>query len=179
MNFYQPPNTLVSKRLKTETRILVGTGPSTASQKILNAMSRQLMGPTSPLTFDLMDEIKDGCRYIFQTNNSVTLCLSTSGHGGMEASLSNLIEINDVVLIGVTGLWGQKAADMAERYGADVRILTSSTGIALTLDEIENGLVLHRPKLLFLVHGDTTTGIFQSLEGVGELCHRFVQFLSL
>lgn len=175
MNFYSPPHDLVTKPLKTETRILVGTGPSTVSRTILNSMSRQLMGPTSALTFQLMDEIKDGCRYIFQTRNVVTLCLSTSGHGGMEASLSNLIESSDdVVLIGVTGVWGSRAADMAERYGADVRIIKSPLGTALTLDEIEEGLTLHRPSILLLVHGDTSTGVLQPLEGVGELCHRLV-----
>lgn len=177
MDIFLPPNNLLTKPLQTETRILVGTGPSTVSQAVLNVMSRQLMGPISPVLYDLMDEIKDGCRYIFQTRNAVTLCLSTSGHGGMEASLSNLIECDDVVLVGVTGLWGQRAADMAERYGADVRLLKSTLGVALTLEQIEEALALHQPKILFLVHGDTTTGVLQSLEGVGQLCQQLVFLL--
>ena len=64
-----------------------------------------------------MDDIKDGLRYIFQTNNSLTFCVSASGHAAMELSLCNLLEPNDILLIGVTGIWGERAADMASRYG--------------------------------------------------------------
>jgi alanine-glyoxylate transaminase/serine-glyoxylate transaminase/serine-pyruvate transaminase len=64
-----------------------------------------------------MDDVKAGIQYTFQTQNVLTLVVSTSGHGGMEASMSNLIEPGNVVLIAVHGIWGQRAADMAHRYG--------------------------------------------------------------
>lgn len=64
-----------------------------------------------------MDEIKEGIRYIFQTTNELTLALSASGHGGMEAVMCNLIEPGDRVLIGVNGIWGHRASIMATRYG--------------------------------------------------------------
>lgn len=64
-----------------------------------------------------MDEIKAGIQYIFQTRNELTLAVSASGHGGMEAALANLIEPADKVLVLVSGIWGQRAADMAVRYG--------------------------------------------------------------
>lgn len=64
-----------------------------------------------------MDEIKAGIQYVFQTRNELTLAVSASGHGGMEAVLSNLLEPGDKVLIAVNGIWGKRAADMATRYG--------------------------------------------------------------
>lgn len=64
-----------------------------------------------------MDEIKAGLQYAFQTKNPVTLCISSSGHGGMEAALSNLLEAGETAVIAVTGIWGQRAADMAARHG--------------------------------------------------------------
>jgi alanine-glyoxylate transaminase/serine-glyoxylate transaminase/serine-pyruvate transaminase len=64
-----------------------------------------------------MDEVKAGIQYAFQTKNALTLAVSTSGHGGMEASMSNLIEPGNTVLIAVHGIWGQRAANMAHRYG--------------------------------------------------------------
>lgn len=64
-----------------------------------------------------MDEIKKGIQYIFQTQNKLTLAVSASGHGGMEAVLSNLTEPGDKVLILVNGIWGERAANLAERYG--------------------------------------------------------------
>lgn len=68
-----------------------------------------------------MDEIKAGLQYAFQTKNRLTLALSTSGHGGMEACLGNLLESGDTVLIAKCGIWGERAADMADRIGAKVR----------------------------------------------------------
>lgn len=67
-----------------------------------------------------MDEIKAGLQYVFQTRNRLTLALSTSGHGGMEASLINLLEPGETVLIVKCGIWGERAVDMASRIGANV-----------------------------------------------------------
>lgn len=64
-----------------------------------------------------MDDVKEGIKYIFQTKNELTLALSASGHGGMEAVLCNLLETDDKVLVAVNGIWGERAADMAQRNG--------------------------------------------------------------
>lgn len=173
MDIENPPACLL-KPLVTVDKVLLGPGPSNSPQRVLEAMSRQLMGHLHPETCRIMDEIKEGCQYILQTRNKVTLCLSTSGHGGMEAALCNLLEDNDVILIGTTGIWGQRASDMARRYNADVRMLTvGKFGNALTLEEIEKGLQEHSPKVLFLAHGDSSTGVLQPLEGVGDICRKY------
>lgn len=67
-----------------------------------------------------MDEVKEGLQYIFQTNNRLTLALSASGHGGMEACLTNLLEPGETALIVKCGIWGERAACMANRLGANV-----------------------------------------------------------
>lgn len=59
-----------------------------------------------------MDEIKEGIQYVFQTNNKATMCITASGHAGMEAVMANLLEDGDIVLIGTTGIWGQRAENM-------------------------------------------------------------------
>lgn len=67
-----------------------------------------------------MDEIKAGLQYVFQTNNRLTLALSASGHGGMETCLTNLLEPGETVLVVKSGIWGERAADMANRVGVHV-----------------------------------------------------------
>lgn len=59
-----------------------------------------------------MDEIKEGIQYMFQTKNKATMCITGSGHAGMEAVMANLLEDGDRVLIGTTGIWGQRAENM-------------------------------------------------------------------
>ncbi|XP_049278987.1 alanine--glyoxylate aminotransferase [Anopheles funestus] len=151
-------------------KLLMGPGPSNAHPRVLEAMSRPILGHLHPETLKIMDDIKAGMRYLFQTNNAATFCLSASGHGGMEATLCNLLEDGDVVLIGHTGHWGDRAADMASRYGADVHMVQAASGSSLTLVEIRKALETHRPSVLFLTQGDSSTGVLQGLEGVGALC---------
>lgn len=67
-----------------------------------------------------MDDIKAGLQYAFQTNNRLTLAISATGHSGMEASLANLLEPSDTILIIKAGLWGERAQEMAKRIGARV-----------------------------------------------------------
>lgn len=119
-----------------------------------------------------MDEVRDGLKYIFQTKNPVTFCASGSGTSGMETVLGNLIEKGDVVLIAITGYFGQRAANLATRYGAVVHIVESKLGTSIKYDQICAHFEAHKPKLLFVAHGDSSTGVLQSLDGLGELCRR-------
>ncbi|RMC02306.1 hypothetical protein DUI87_21474 [Hirundo rustica rustica] len=120
-----------------------------------------------------MDEIKAGIQYAFQTHNRLTLAVSGSGHCAMEAALFNLLEPGDTVLVAVNGIWGQRAADIARRLGANVCELLKAPGKYFTPQDIEQGLVQHRPLVLFITHGESSTGVLQPLEGLGELCHRY------
>lgn len=121
-----------------------------------------------------MDEIKEGIKYLFQTQNTATMCISGSGHAGMEAALCNLLEDGDVALVGVTGLWGNRAADIAQRYGADVRHVNGKYGHALSIEDVREALLKHKPQVLFLTQGDSSTGVLQNnIADIGEMCRRY------
>lgn len=119
-----------------------------------------------------MDDIKEGIKYVFQTTNPVTLCVSASGHGGMEAALCNVLEAGDTVLFIVTGLWGRRAGDIASRYGADVRYFEAGNnpGSVVCLKRLNDYMNVHKPKVLFVTQGDSSTGVLQSIEGMGDIC---------
>jgi len=76
-----------------------------------------MLGHLHKETLQAMDEIVDGLRYALQTKNDVTLCVSGTGHAGMECAISNIVEPGDLVIVGVTGLWGVRAADAIKRNG--------------------------------------------------------------
>ena len=120
-----------------------------------------------------MDEVKELLRYTFQTDNELTIPISGTGSAAMEASLANTIETGDVVLVGIIGYFGERIAEMAGRYGADVRLLEQEWGKVFSLEELRAGLEKHRPAILALVHGETSSGACQPLEGVGELCREY------
>jgi len=114
-----------------------------------------------------------GIKYLFQTANPLTFCISCSGHAGMEAAFSNLVEDGDVVLVVVAGLWGERASDMSRRLGGDVREIRVKPGETLTAVEARKHLEQHRPAVFFIAHGESSTGALQSLNRLGGLCRQF------
>jgi alanine-glyoxylate transaminase / serine-glyoxylate transaminase / serine-pyruvate transaminase len=154
-------------------RLLLGPGPSNAHPAVLGAMSTTPVGHLDPAFLTLMDEIQALLRYVWQTQNQLTIAVSGTGTAAMEATIANVTEPGDVVLVGVMGYFGNRLVDMAGRYGADVRMITKPWGEVFALDELRAAMETHRPAILALVHAETSTGARQPLEGVGELCREF------
>lgn len=159
--------------LQLRDKILMGPGPSNCSERVRRAMAEPILGHMHPEIFTMMDEVKDGIRYLFQTKNEVTLCISAAGHSGMESTLCNLVEPGDSVLICTTGIWGERAANMARRYGGQVNELRCSKfGSIIHQDEFEAAMKRYKPKVVFITHGDTSTGVVQPVDGIGALCRQ-------
>ena len=151
-------------------RILLGPGPSNAHPRVLQAISMRQVGHLDPTFIQVMDDVQELLRYTWQASAGFTFAVSGTGSAAMETAVANSIEPGDVVLIGVIGYFGERLVEMATRYGADVRVIEKPWGEAFTLAELQNAVAEHQPAILGLVHGETSTGVMQPLEGVGELC---------
>ncbi|PPS43900.1 alanine--glyoxylate aminotransferase family protein [Chroococcidiopsis sp. TS-821] len=159
--------------LEMPNRLLLGPGPSNAHPDVLQAMNKKPVGHLDPAFLALMDEIQSLLRYVWQTENPLTIAVSGTGTAAMEATIANSVAPGDVVLIGVSGYFGNRLVDMAGRYGGDVRTITKPWGQVFSLEELRTAVETHRPAILALVHAETSTGARQPLEGVGELCREF------
>ncbi|XP_004620737.1 alanine--glyoxylate aminotransferase [Sorex araneus] len=168
-----PPPAALRRPLSIPHRLLLGPGPANLAPRVQAAGGLQMIGHMHEEMFQIMDEIKQGIQYLFQTRNPLTLALSGSGHCALEAALVNLLEPGDPFLVGVNGMWGQRAAEIGERIKARVHPLVKEPGEQCTLQELEENLAQLRPVLLFLTHGESSSGVLQPLDGVGELCHRY------
>jgi alanine-glyoxylate transaminase/serine-glyoxylate transaminase/serine-pyruvate transaminase len=154
-------------------RLLLGPGPSNPHPVVLAAMNTPLVGHLDPVFLALMDEIQSLLRYVWQTENALTIAISGTGSAAMEATIANIVEPGDRVLVGVSGYFGHRLVDMAGRYGAEVQTLTKPWGQVFQLEELRLAMENHRPQVLALVHAETSTGARQPLEGVGDLCREF------
>uniref|UniRef100_A0A8C0HB28 Alanine--glyoxylate aminotransferase n=1 Tax=Chelonoidis abingdonii TaxID=106734 RepID=A0A8C0HB28_CHEAB len=168
-----PPPAVLQQPLAIPDRLLLGPGPSNVPPRILTAGGRQLIGHLHKEMFQIMDEIKLGIQYAFQTQNPLTLAISGPGHCAMEAALLNTVEAGEVVLTAVNGIWGERATDISKRLGANVHQLVKPPGEYFALQEIEEALAQHKPSLFFITHGESSSGVLQPLDGFGELCHRY------
>jgi aspartate aminotransferase-like enzyme len=57
--------------------------------------------------------------YVFQTDSKYTLMVSGTGHAGMEAAVANLLQPGEKIVVGNAGIWGERVADLAGRYGGE------------------------------------------------------------
>jgi alanine-glyoxylate transaminase/serine-glyoxylate transaminase/serine-pyruvate transaminase len=153
-------------------RLLMGPGPSNAHPAVLAAQSLPLLGHLHPPFLKIMDDIQEGLRYTFQTDSKYTLLVTGTGHNGMETCIANLLEPGEKVVVGNNGIWGSRVVDMAGRYNADVINLETEGGRGFTYEELKNAVETHKPAVLFLCQGESSTGVHQNLAGLGELCHK-------
>ena len=153
-------------------RYLMGPGPANAYERILLAQAQPLLGHLHPPMLKIMDEIQEGLRYVFQTKSKYTLAVSGTGHAGMEAAIANLVEPGETVVVGNKGIWGERVADMADRFGANVVEIKADAGKTFSFEELKEAVETHKPAVLFLCQGESSTGVQQSLAGLGDLCQK-------
>jgi len=154
-------------------RTLLGPGPSGVHPRVLQALAYPPVGHLDPQFLALMSEMQALLRYVFETENELTIVLPGTGTAGMEAALANFIEPGDHVLIGVNGYFSERMCDMAGRYGAIVHRLERAWGQVFSLEEIQAALQKKPAKIVGLVHAETSTGALQPLKGVADLVHRY------
>jgi len=148
-------------------RILLGPGPSMVAPRVLNALSYPLVGHLDPQFLALMQEVQQLLRFVFQTENELTVPVSGTGSAGMEAALCNFIEPGDDVLVAVLGYFGERMVEMAGRYGAQVDRIDRPWGEAFDPEEVKAALHRKKYKLLAMVHAETSTGVLQP--GIAEI----------
>jgi alanine-glyoxylate transaminase/serine-glyoxylate transaminase/serine-pyruvate transaminase len=153
-------------------RILLGPGPSNVSPRVLKAMSTACIGHLDPAFLQVMDETQEMLRFLFQTQNRFTIPVSGTGSAGMETCFVNLLEPGDRVVIGVNGVFGSRMADNARRLGAEVVPVEALWGEPIGSEAVKKTLENGKKKMVCVVHAETSTGVMQPLEEIGELAHR-------
>ena len=153
-------------------RVLLGPGPSNVHPRVLKAMSTPLVGHLDPEFIRLMEETKELLRFVFQTKNALTFPISGTGSSGMEACFVNLLEPGDEAVIGVNGVFGTRMKDIVERCGAKPVVIETQWGNVFTLEQVRDALKqCRRPKLVALVHAETSTGAWQPLQEISPVVH--------
>lgn len=150
-------------------RLLLGSGPSPVPERVLAALARPTIGHMDPAFGAIMSETADLLREAFVTEHGATLPMSGTGSAGMDAMVDNFVDPGDRVVCGVHGLFGERMADALARRGAEVVRVEAPWGRAvpleLLLEAAREGL-----DALFVVHGETSTGVAQPLDGLADAC---------
>jgi alanine-glyoxylate transaminase/serine-glyoxylate transaminase/serine-pyruvate transaminase len=159
--------------LQPSPRILLGPGPSDCHPRVLRAMSTPLVGHLDPEFLVIMNETQEMLRQLFRTKNALTFPVSGTGSAGMETCVVNLIEPGDRMVVCVNGVFGQRMTDVAQRAGAQVTTTERPWGEVFDPQQLRDVLQKVKPKVLGIVHAETSTGARQPLEEIGKLCREF------
>lgn len=151
-------------------RILMGPGPVGVDPRVLRAMSMPMLGQFDPAFTTYMDETMALLRRLYKTQNRWSLLIDGTARAGVEAILVSVIAPGDKVLVPVFGRFGHLLAEISARCGAEVVTIERDWGTVFPPGEIEDAIRKHRPRVLAIVHGDTSTAMAQPLADIGPIC---------
>jgi alanine-glyoxylate transaminase / serine-glyoxylate transaminase / serine-pyruvate transaminase len=158
-------------------RVLMAPGPSNLHPRVVQALTAPLTGHKDPAFLAIMDEVAALLRIVFRTRNAATFALPATGGSGMEASLVNLLEPGDTVVIGRAGFFANRMVGIAERLQARTVVVDGAWGQPVAFADLVAAVREHRPRVLAVVHGETSTGVEQPLAGLAEVCQQYGTFL--
>jgi alanine-glyoxylate transaminase/serine-glyoxylate transaminase/serine-pyruvate transaminase len=147
----------------------MGPGPSDADPRVLQSMARPLIGHLDPEFIACMDEIKAMLRSCFCTENAMTFPVSAPGSAGMETCLVNLLEPGDEAIVCINGVFGGRMADIVGRCGATAIRVEAPWGEPIDPAQVAEALAGRKPKLVAIVHAETSTGVMQPLTEISAL----------
>ena len=151
-------------------RLLMGPGPVDVYPRVLRAMSAPMLGQFDPEFTGYMNEVMELYRRVYQTRNRWTLLVNGTARSGIEACLGSLVAPGDKVLIPRFGRFGHLLTEICERVGGEIITIDTEWGSVFPVEQIADEVRRCRPKVLAMVHGDTSTTMAQPLSGLAEAC---------
>ncbi len=153
-------------------RLLLGPGPCNVDPRILRIASAPQLGHIDPEFFSILEETAQLLRWVFQTKNEMTLCVSGSGFSGAEAVLCNLLEEGDTLISGSLGFFSGQIVEISQRAGANVINLETELGKPLDPAVLEQAFKDHPGAKIFATAiAETSTGLWQPLEELERITH--------
>src|SRR5499427_9187417 len=150
--------------LNPPVRLMLTPGPSSIDPRVYRAMATPLVGHMDPWFRGCMDETQILLRQIFQTENRITLPLSASGSGGIEASVVNVLEADDEAIVAVNGVFSERMYEIATRASSKVIKVDAPYGKPVDPEDVRRAGKGKKIKVVGLAHGETSTGVVTKLE---------------
>lgn len=151
-------------------RLLLGPGPSPVSARVMQAMGSPVLSHLDPAMMDILDDVRERLRVVFgASDGAFSFAVSGTGTSGMEAAVANLARPGSRAAVVVNGYFGDRLAQMLERYGAAVTRVESEWGRACDPAAVTRVLESQRCDIVAVVHGETSTGVVNPVDEVVRL----------
>jgi alanine-glyoxylate transaminase/serine-glyoxylate transaminase/serine-pyruvate transaminase len=153
--------------MKVPERLLLGPGPSPVSPRVMQAMASPVISHLDPAMMDILDELRRRLGWAFGAGEGgLSLAVSGTGTSGMEAAVANVAKPGARALVVVTGYFGDRLAQILERYGAAVTRVQVEWGRACDPEQVVRALSAEPADIVAMVHGETSTGVVNPVEEI-------------
>lgn len=149
-------------------QFLMIPGPTPIPESVLLAMAKHPIGHRSSDFSEILKEVYENLKHVFQTKNDVFM-FASSGTGAMDAALSNLVNEGDNVLSLVLGNFGNRWAKIASGYGANVDKIEVNAGEVINPEDVRKKLAEKEYKIVTLTHSETSTGARNDVETICKI----------
>ncbi len=139
-------------------------GPSCVDPRVYRAMAAPIVGHMDPWFTQMMDDVQELLRRVFQTQNRITFPMSASGSGGIEAAVMNALDAGDECIVCINGAFSERMAIIAERIPAKVIRVEAPYGRTVDPQDVLRAGRGKKIKFVGLAHGETSSGIIQRIE---------------
>jgi alanine-glyoxylate transaminase/serine-glyoxylate transaminase/serine-pyruvate transaminase len=151
-------------------RLLLGPGPSPVSTRVLRALSAPILSHLDPVTLQVMDDTRERLARVFKApDGSVSLPVSGTGTSAMETCVANLTAPGKRAVAVVNGYFGDRIAQMLQRYGADVTRVEGEWGRAIEPAEVRAACARTKADIVSIVHAETSTGVRNPVKEVAAV----------
>lgn len=151
--------------------ILLAPGPVQLHPEVQKILSQPMIHHRTPEFDQVLARVLKNLKYLFQTKNHVFIQTST-GSGGLESVLVNVLNPQDQVLAIISGKFGERWADMAETFGARVQRLNVEWGKAVDPKAVEK-ILQDNPqiKIVLCQACETSTATAHDIQALGKIIH--------
>jgi alanine-glyoxylate transaminase/serine-glyoxylate transaminase/serine-pyruvate transaminase len=148
-------------------RLLLGPGPSPVAPRVMRAMGAPVLSHLDPEMMVILDDVRARLGRVFQASDGAfSFAVSGTGTSGMETAIAALTAPGSRAIAVINGYFGDRLAQMLQRYGATVTRVEGEWGRAIDPAQLEKALGAGAD-LVTMVHAETSTGV---LNPVAELC---------
>ena len=152
---------------------LLAPGPTPVPPKVLAAMSEPIIHHRAPVFVKVLEEVREGLKYLFQTRNEV-LVFASSGTGAMEGSVTNTLRKGDRVLVVRGGKFGERWAEICDAYGVETKCIDVPWGYSVDPDVIRSELENDgRIRAVFTQASETSTGVMHPIKEIAGIVKQY------
>lgn len=153
-----------------EKQYLMLPGPTPVPPRVLRALARPMINHRGPEFKALLKEATEGLKEVFRSRNEVVI-FPSAGTGAMEAAVANFVSPGERVVVVSIGVFGERFAEIAGRFGARVEKLDFAWGTAAepaALTDLMKADEKKEIRAVFITHNETSTGVTNNLQALRE-----------